>query len=94
MNAYRHIIASFLFVIFSCIQLADLHVLDHDANDTDCDICLIASQNHLDTFIPSETTIVPDTIFISVDVVISYRINPFINSDYYNTLRNKAPPIA
>ncbi len=94
MKSNRHIIASIFLVMFSFIQLADLHVLDHDANDIDCTICQFASQDQNNEFVNSETVEIPNAICIPADIVrISYEQKYFDSSNKHSFL-NKAPPAA
>ncbi len=94
MKSNRHIIASILLVLFSFMQLADLHVLDHDANDVDCNICQLASENHSDDYIGVDIVETPCVITIPADVVrATYEQRYFYSSVNYSFL-NKAPPAA
>ncbi len=94
MKSYRHIIASIFLMIFSFIQLADLHVLDHDSGDTDCQICLLASEKHNDGFLNAEVVEIPCIITVPANVVrINYEQHYFDSTINYSLL-NKAPPTA
>ncbi|AXT61975.1 hypothetical protein D1816_16965 [Aquimarina sp. AD10] len=94
MKSSRHIIASIFLMIFSFIQLADLHVLDHDANDVDCTICQFASQDHNDDFISAEIVMLPDAVIIPADVVRSTYENRYFKTNKNHSFLNKAPPVA
>lgn len=94
MKSNRHIIASILLVMFSFIQLADLHVFDHDSDDVDCKICLLASENQNDGYIGVEILKAPCVIAIPTNVVrTTYEQRYFDSSNNYSFL-NKAPPSA
>ncbi len=94
MKSNRSIIASIFLALFCLIQLADTHVLSHDAGDTDCQICLLASEKQSDGFLNAETIEVPCIITIPADVVrINYEQNYFDTTINYSLL-NKAPPSA
>ena len=94
MKSKRPIVASIFLAVFCLIQLADLHVLNHDANDADCQICLLTSDKQDDGFLPTEITKAPCIITIPADVVRSnYEQHYFTASIDYSFL-NKAPPTA
>ncbi len=94
MKSNRHIIASIFLVMFSFIQLADLHVFDHDANDLDCNVCQLVSENQNDGYIGADIIEIPCVIAIPADVVrSSYEQKYFDSSNNYSFL-NKAPPAA
>ncbi|WP_378179920.1 hypothetical protein [Aquimarina sp. SS2-1] len=90
----RHIIASIFLILFSFMQLADLHVVSHDVNDVDCELCLIASENLEDNFIPVNSIEIPKEVIVPVDhIQITYtKVNYGINTHY--SFLNKAPPVA
>ncbi len=94
MKSNRHSIASIFLILFSFIQLADLHVLGHDANDIDCTVCQMISENPNDGYISIEVIEIPSVITIPANVVrINYVQQYFDYSSKYSFL-NKAPPAA
>ncbi|WP_109436347.1 hypothetical protein [Aquimarina sp. AU119] len=94
MKSNRHIVASIFLILFSFIQLADLHVLGHDANDIDCNVCQMVSENPNDGYISTEIIEIPSVITIPANVVrIKYVQQYFDYSSKYSFL-NKAPPAA
>lgn len=96
MKSNRHIIATVFLIVFSFIQLADLHALDHDhdAGDTDCDLCKMVSENPNDGYISAEVIEILSIITIPENVVrINYVQQYFDYSSKYSFL-NKAPPAA
>lgn len=94
MKSSRPIIASIFLVLFSFIQLADLHVLDHDANDLDCKICQLTSENQNDGYVGAVIVEAPCIIIIPADVVRSNYEQRYFDSSVTYSLHNKAPPVA
>ncbi len=94
MKSSRPIIASIFLALFSFIQLADLHVLDHDANDIDCTICQLASENHNDDFVSSDIITIPCVIAVPADIVRSTYEQQYFDTTLDYSLLNKAPPAA
>lgn len=94
MSANKNIIASLLLVFFSLIQIADLHVLDHDVNDVDCKICQVASDHRATSFLPTQETEVPQTLYVyTSDLPVEYHAVVYTETSF-NNLQNKAPPVA
>ncbi len=95
MNAKRHITASIFLILFSFIQLADLHIVGHDdVNDIDCKLCQFSSDNHNNNLILTEIINIVDSVLIPVNIVLFDSTNFIICTSCYNKLHNKAPPIA
>ncbi|MBQ4819852.1 hypothetical protein [Aquimarina sp. MMG016] len=94
MKSKRHIIASIFLIVFSFMQLADLHVLDHDANDVDCTICLLALDHQDLDYIPSEIVTIPEINIIPSEIVRSTYVSKYFGSSLDYSLSNKAPPAA
>ncbi len=94
MKSGRNIIASILLVLFSFMQLADLHVLDHDTNDVDCSICQLALENHSDGYTSVDIVETPCVITIPADVVRSNYEQRYFDTSISYSFLNKAPPTA
>jgi hypothetical protein len=95
MKFNRQILASVFLVLFSIIQLADLHIVGHDtANDIDCSICKFTSDHHNDDFAFLDTVTIPEAVHVPTDIIrVTYANRYFDSSAAYNFL-NKAPPVA
>ncbi|WP_299435679.1 hypothetical protein [uncultured Aquimarina sp.] len=94
MKFNKHIIASVFLIFFSFIQLADLHAVGHDANDMDCKICQLASENIDDDFTSTDIIELPKSIIIPSDVVKNYYQKQYVDSSTKFSFLNKAPPAA
>ncbi|TYP77005.1 hypothetical protein [Aquimarina intermedia] len=94
MLANKNIIASLLLVFFSCIQIADLHALDHEVDDVDCKICQFAADQKAESYLPSQDIGVPQTLDVYTGVLpLQYHVVVYTNTSFDN-LQNKAPPVA
>lgn len=76
------------------IQLADVHVFSHDAEDGNCAICLMTSDLNDDHFTTTSSIDVPQPIIIPADLVRIDYMNSYYNSSINYSLLNKAPPTA
>ncbi|GAA3518681.1 hypothetical protein GCM10022393_35990 [Aquimarina addita] len=94
MKSHRHIIATLLLVVFSCIQLLDLHSIGHDADHTDCKICVLASENLNSDFTSVAIFDFSEIVRISTNHIASHYVTPFIGVSSSYFFLNKAPPIA
>ncbi len=94
MKSNRHIIASIFLALFCILQLADLHMLSHDAGDADCHLCLLSIENQDDGFIGTEILEIPCIISIPADIVRSNYEQNYFDSQISYLLQNKAPPTA
>ena len=92
MKQHKHIIATLLLILFSCMQFVDLHVVGHDADDIDCELCVIASQNLDNNFVSTALTTVPEVILVPIDTSISVYVNPYVETTSSYFFLNKAPP--
>ncbi|WP_298547070.1 hypothetical protein [uncultured Aquimarina sp.] len=90
----RHIIASVFLIVFSLIQVLDLHALSHDANDLDCKICQLASENLDDDFVSVDTTEIPKEIIIPEDRIKINNSDTYFDREAHYSFLNKAPPVA
>ncbi|MDH7446232.1 hypothetical protein [Aquimarina sp. 2201CG14-23] len=93
MKSNKHIIASVFLILFSFMQLADLHAVDHDANDMDCKICQLASENLDDDFVSVDFTEIPKVVIIPVDRIQINNVDTYSNSESHYSFLNKAPPV-
>lgn len=93
MKSHRHIVATLLLILFSCMQLVDLHAVGHDASDTDCKICVIAAQNLDSNCTSIAITSIPEAILVPADTIISVYVSPCIERPSSYFFLNKAPPI-
>ena len=93
MKNNQRIIASIFLILFSCIQIADLHVVSHDANDIDCNICQFALDQHDDDFDYTCQLEIPDATICISDTSNSFYKSRFVNDYIYFSLQNKAPPV-
>jgi hypothetical protein len=94
MKFNRQILASVFLVLFGIIQLADLHIVGHDANDTDCSLCKFTSDHHNDDFASADTVTIPEVVHIPADIVRATYVNQYFGSSVAYTFLNKAPPVA
>ncbi len=98
MKTQKSIIASIFLVIFSLLQLADLHVLEHDDvddKDGDCEICQLAFENHdKDGYITSDVITIPCVYNIPSNVVRSNYEQQFFNTSINYSFLNRPPPSA
>jgi len=93
MKSNRHIIATVLLVLFSFLQLVDLHSIDHaDANDDDCKICKLSSETFDDDFSAVDVIDIPALITLPIDQVTIDYSNQYICSYLGFSFLNKAPP--
>lgn len=93
MKSQRSIIASIFLALFCMIQLADVHVFSHDADDTNCAFCVMASDNAADDhFTPTHCVDVPQPIVVPADQVRTIYMNSYFASSINYSLLNKAPP--
>ncbi len=92
MKTIKVIIAYVLLFFYSFTQLADLHALSHDANDTDCMICMHVFDSLDDDFD------IPQSIdFIAVKSIPTVAVTTSLNNEYiytfvHHSFLNKAPP--
>ncbi|MHA7056826.1 hypothetical protein ACWGOQ_0006375 [Aquimarina sp. M1] len=93
MKFNKHIVASIFLILFSFIQLADLHVVGHDANDIDCKICKLASENLDDDFVSVDSIEIPKEIIIPVDLVRINTFDTYFDKHERYSFLNKAPPV-
>lgn len=94
MESNRHIIASIFLIVFSFMQLADLHIVGHDMDDSDCSICALSSEGIDDDFSTIDIVEIPNTIQIPLDTnTIDYK-DQYISSHCNFSFLNKAPPAA
>ncbi len=95
MKSNKHIIASAFLILFSLMQLVDLHSVNHDdANDADCEICKLASENIDNDFVSGNITYSADIKSIPTkNILINYK-DLYIDSYISFSFLNKAPPIA
>ncbi len=81
-------------MIFSIIQLADLHIVGHDANDIECHICQLSIDNSSDGFLTPEVISITTPIEIPIDTVVLKHTVSFVYSTTLFNYNNKAPPRA
>lgn len=94
MKFNKQILASVFLVLFGILQLADLHIVGHDADDIDCSLCKFTSDHHNDDFTSVDTISIPEIIQIPADAVrTAYKSRYFGSTNAYSFL-NKAPPTA
>jgi len=93
MKFNRHIVASVLLVLFSCMQLVDLHALDHDADEEDCKLCQLAPENLDDDFVPVIFIETPAVVVLPFDCVQTNYLGTYLNTDTHYSFLNKAPPV-
>jgi len=93
MKSNRHIVASVLLVIFSCMQLVDLHAVDHDANDDDCKLCQLAPESMDDDFVPVVPLEIPAVVILPFDSVQTNYIDTCLTTETHYSFLNKAPPV-
>ncbi|WP_378186154.1 hypothetical protein ACE939_13665 [Aquimarina sp. W85] len=94
MTANKNFIASLLLVLFGIIQIADLHALDHDADDLDCKICQFASDQKSESFLPIQQIQVPQTLYVNISVISLLYPDVLYTENEFGTFHNKAPPAA
>ncbi len=93
MKSNRHIVASVFLILFSFIQLTDLHAVSHDVDDIDCKICQLASEGIDDDFSSLDVLVIPKVISIPLDASkINYE-NQYFDSSTKFFFLNKAPPL-
>ncbi|KAA1246300.1 hypothetical protein [Aquimarina sp. RZ0] len=93
MQSNKHIIASVLLILFSFMQLVDLHKVSHDADDIDCKLCKLASENlDNDDFLSTTIVCLDDIIQIPADTAISHYKDQYIDAYSSFSFLNKAPP--
>lgn len=95
MKSNRHIVASLLLFLFSCMQLVDLHVVDHDATDEDCKLCQLAQENldDDDDFVPVIFIESPTVVMLPFDRVQTNYMDTYLTTEAYYSFLNKAPPV-
>ncbi len=93
MKFNRQILASVFLILFGIIQIADLHIVGHDANDTDCTLCKFTSDHHNDNFIPADIVTVPEAVYVPADIVRATYVNRYFDSSAAYNFLNKAPPV-
>ncbi len=94
MNRFRKHIALVLFLLFSFMQIAELHVFEHDDTAHDCVLCDFSSEKKEYDYLITPTLGVPEYIAILIP-----RSTKFYNVEHYfqntiTSLNNKAPPIS
>ncbi|MBG6133174.1 hypothetical protein IWQ47_004492 [Aquimarina sp. EL_43] len=94
MKFNRQILASIFLVLFGIIQLADLHIVGHDADDIDCSLCKFTSDHHNDNFTSADTVTVPEAVHVPADIVRATYVNRYFDSSAAYNFLNKAPPAA
>ncbi|WP_299259349.1 hypothetical protein [uncultured Aquimarina sp.] len=90
----RHIIASVFLIVFSLIQVLDLHALSHDANDLECKICQLAAENLDDNFVSVDFIETPKEIILPSDHIQINNITIYFDRETHYSFLNKAPPVA
>lgn len=76
------------------MQLADIHILDHDVDDADCEICLFAADLGNDNFKKSDEIILYTPITPFHEELILSKSELYISSKIDYSQSNKAPPLA
>ena len=94
MSSYRKHIALIALLLFSFMQIADLHAIDHDDDSHDhCVLCDFSSEKNEYSYLSTSTTTIPEFV-----VNIPTRMQQFyVVSHYFQNetsgLHNKAPPV-
>jgi len=94
MGKYRTHIAFIAFLLFSFMQIAELHALDHDDSSHDhCVLCDFSAEKSDPVYLLPSFSIVPEftAITTTVHVVLYIPQHYFLNTTI--KLRNKAPPV-
>ena len=89
----KRFIASVFLLFFAILQMADLHIIQHDADDKDCMTCQISSTNQTDdhySFLSTDYSIDLIEVFVKKEEITHNYIQVDIPSNYICT--NKAPP--
>ncbi|MBP2831170.1 hypothetical protein J8281_03130 [Aquimarina sp. U1-2] len=95
MKSIRPIIATIFLAIFSLIQFVDLHVFDHEANDVDCQLCQMTSEDTKDDgYLNVDSIEIPSIITIPSNVVRNSYEQHYFDSPTQYLFFNKAPPTA
>jgi hypothetical protein len=94
MKFNRQILASIFLVLFGIIQLADLHIVSHDAEDIDCSLCKFTTDHHTDDFTASSIVTTPNVVQVPADIVRTTYLNQYFGSSITYSFLNKAPPTA
>ncbi|WP_405209027.1 hypothetical protein [Aquimarina sp. LLG6339-5] len=89
----RHIIATVLLIFFSFIQLSDLHIVGHDDNEVDCEMCQLAPENLDDNFISIGVVETPKVVSIPVDRIQINSFDIYFDRETNYSFLNKAPPV-
>lgn len=92
MDSRRQNIAIIFLALFCMIQLAELHVFGHDADEDNCALCIISLESTDSDFIPIDITQVPEEIIVPANLVRSNYMNNYFASSFDYSLPNKAPP--
>ncbi|SEK82656.1 hypothetical protein SAMN04487910_1227 [Aquimarina amphilecti] len=92
-SSKRHIISTALLILFSFIQLSDLHIVGHDDNDVDCEMCQLAPENLDDNFIPIDSIETPKVVSIPLDQIQINSFDIYFDRETYYSFLNKAPPV-
>lgn len=92
MKRKEYFISWIFLILFGFIQLVDLHQLSHDQEDADCEICILISEEHADTFTYVSSVSIPPVLQIPVGLPQPGYCDPIVSSSVYATFLNKAPP--
>ena len=93
MNTRKRIIAFLLLLVFGCMQLVDLHQLDHEHDDSECELCQVFSHDLTKdyyTFVAAyevKRFHIPSVLHTS-----TFYTTPYIQGDNIVGFFNKPPP--
>ena len=94
MDKKRHLIATMFLLLFCVIQLAELHVIDHAHDHSECSLCVLTIDQIQDDYF-----ITAPIIHISEQFETPIRLVQINNPHYYidpyfgYSPPNKAPPV-
>ena len=93
MTKYGKYIAFFLLLLFSFMQVVELHALDseHDSHD-DCAMCHFSIEKNEQTYILNPTIIIPQFVAVFVSTTNEIAIDQGYIFNTIISLQNKAPP--
>lgn len=93
MRRGKQLIASVFLLFFAVLQIADLHIIQHDVDENDCVLCHISSLSESDdhfTFTPTDYSIERIEVSLKQELIVHHYITVDISSNYI--CANKAPP--
>ena len=90
----KKFIASVFLLFFAVLQMADLHIIQHDVDDKDCVVCQISSSSQTDDYYTFQNT---DYTIECIETPVNRQAVVYtfasVNPSSVYICSNKAPPV-